>query len=219
VIHLDFSETCGPIPDEVRSFAGEICTASESEIRDLLSGLPARISLAIATGKRVIQQTGCTGVALAPGRAAFFYDPDRPEGSMAIIRRHLRTVLFHEFHHLTRGWLIHGGTQGSSLIDGVICEGLATAFERDFGGSRPPWGRYPENVTAWVDEVLSLPPSAPYRKWMFQHPDGRLWIGYKVGTYIADQVKRRTGLTAADLVVTDSNEVLTLAGIDPSSRC
>lgn len=213
VIQLAYNEARGPITDAVRSIVREISDVSELEVRKLLPALPQHIDLVVVSGKRVIPQTGFAGVALASGRVVFTIDPDRQEGATAIIRGHLRSVLHHEFHHLARGWVVHGGSPRASLIDAVICEGLATAFERDFAGSRPPWGNYPDDVAAWVDEILALPASATYSQWMFRHPDGRSWIGYRAGTYIADQAKQRTGLTSADLVRTPHDEVLALADI------
>ena len=50
-------------------------------------------------------------------------------------------------------------------MDGVVSEGLATVFERDFGGREAPWGKYPEGVEDWVTELLELPVSAPYNQW------------------------------------------------------
>jgi hypothetical protein len=66
------------------------------------------------------------------------------------------------------------GARRTSFMDGVVSEGLATAFERDAGGRLPPW---------------------------FQHPDGRRRIGYRAGTYIADQAIAASGSSAADLVL------------------
>jgi hypothetical protein len=97
------------------------------------------------------------------------------------------------------------------FIDGVICEGLATAFERDFGGWSPPWGEYPAQVSEWVAELLRLPATASYRAWMFQHPDGRRWVGYREGTFIADRAIEASGRSAAKLVGTPALEILQLA--------
>lgn len=123
-------------------------------------------------------------------------------------------TLFHEFHHLVRGWVMNGSVPRSAFIDGVVCEGLATAFERDAAGATPLWGDYPDDVRDWIAELLPLPASAPYVDWMFLHPDGRRWIGYRAGTFIADEAISRSGRTAADLVSTSYLEVLRLAGIE-----
>ena len=92
----------------------------------------------------------------------------------AIAETHLRPTLFHELHHMARGPL---GLD--SLIDFVITEGLATAFERDFAGAAYPWSEYPDDASDWAAELLALPSSARREDWMFRHPDGRRWIGYR----------------------------------------
>ena len=101
-------------------------------------------------------------------------------------------------------------------MDTVVSEGMATAFERDFAGTKPPWGEYPEDVESWVEELLGLTMSAygSYTKWMLQHPDGRRWIGYRAGTYIVDQAMSASGRSAADLVLVPTGEVLRLAGLN-----
>jgi uncharacterized protein YjaZ len=98
-------------------------------------------------------------------------------------------------------------------MDGVVSEGLATAFERDFGGRRPPWGDPPDEVAAWIAELRLLPASAPYHHWMFRHPDGRQWIGYRAGTWIADRAIAASGRSAAELACAPAGEVLALAGV------
>jgi hypothetical protein len=49
---------------------------------------------------------------------------------------------------------------------------------------------------------------------MFQHPDGRRWIGYRAGTYIADRAIAASSRSAAELVQTPTGEILSLAGIE-----
>jgi hypothetical protein len=99
-------------------------------------------------------------------------------------------------------------------MDGVVSEGLATAFERDAAGRRPRWGEYSQEAAGWVAELLRLPLTAPYNEWMFLHPDGRRWIGYRAGTYIADRAIAASGLSAAQLVLVPTDEILKMAGID-----
>ncbi|MGH8532580.1 MAG: hypothetical protein ACREV1_07595 [Gammaproteobacteria bacterium] len=63
---------------------------------------------------------------------------------------------------------------------------------------------------------MALPLSAPYHDWMFQHPDDRRWIGYRAGTYIADQAIAASDRSAAELVLTPTDEILKIAGVDDS---
>jgi hypothetical protein len=95
---------------------------------------------------------------------------------------------------------------------GRLLHGLATAFERDFSGSKPPHSEYPEEVEAWVSEMLALPPTAFYDHWFFQHPDGRRNIGYKAGAYVVDKAMAASGRSSADLVLASADEILELAG-------
>jgi Predicted Zn-dependent protease (DUF2268) len=202
--------------EDARAAVREVCVATEPEVRVLLPALTETIELAAQTGTFVIPETDEVGMAAAPGRVNWIVDPSRPGGVVAIARSQLRFTLFHELHHLVRGWVMNGGQPRTSFMDGVVSEGLATAFERDFGGRKSPWGEYPEDVRLWVTELLGLPASAPYHHWMFQHPDGRRWIGYRAGTYIADQAIAASGRSAAELVLTPTDEILRIAGVDES---
>lgn len=93
-------------------------------------------------------------------------------------------------------------------MDTVISEGMATAFERDFTGVAAPWGDYTDEVAEWVVELRAQPPDAPTRAWMFEHPDGRRWIGFKVGTYLVDRAMKRSGLSSAEMATLSTEEVV-----------
>jgi len=88
---------------------------------------------------------------------------------------------------------------------------MANAFERDVGGASYPWAEYPTNVAAWVAELAALPPDARSRERMVAHPDGRRWIGHRAGTYLIDQAVRTSGLSAAQLAQTSTEQVRQLA--------
>lgn len=181
--------------------------AAIAEVRRLLRGVPSHIELTVRPGTDVIPETGETGDAMPPNGLMFTVDPSRPGGVAAITESWLRPFLFHEIHHLVR----YASENPSTLVEHAITEGMATAFERDFAASAPPWGLYPGNTAEWASELLAQPGSVSQKDWMFNHPDGRRWIGYKVGTYWVDQVKAKTGKSAADLVATPASEILTLA--------
>ena len=135
------------------------------------------------------------GAAIAFNRVGWTVNPDLPGGVAAIARAQLRSTLFHELHHVARGWVMYGGAAPGSFMEGVVSEGLATVFERDFGGWEPPWGEYPEDVEEWVAELLELPPSAPYSDWMFRHPDGRRWIPWSsCNRFLTGNTSSRPGI-------------------------
>lgn len=201
------------LSDTERALAERICARVDNELRTLLPTLPDPVHVHIATGRRVIPEMGCAASAMTPRSVSFRLDPGHPGGCAVLLHQRLHPALFHECHHLVRGWVRHGGKLRHRFIEGVICEGLASAFERDAADSTPPWCRYPDNVRDWVDELLRLPMSAPYAQWMFLHPDGRKWVGYRAGVFIADRAIAASGRSAAELAETGYEEILQLADL------
>lgn len=179
------------------------------DVRANLEGLPPRLTLIVRWGKNVIPETGENGTASYPGNVAWTVDPDRDV--LATIRTQLRPSLFHELHHLARASRVPTRT----LTERVVTEGLAIAFERDFAKVNPPWAAVPPDAEAlaWTSEILRQPEGADERTWLFQHPDGRRWIGYRVGTFLADRATHATGKSSAALVFASADEILRNAGV------
>ena len=174
------------------------------DARQHLPALAPQLTLQVQSGKDVIPELGATAVAGLSNWVRWTVDPDRPEGVVKIAESHLRGALFHEFHHLVRGSTITTTT----LMDHVVTEGMASAFERDFAGVSYPWADYPDDVSKWVDELLLLPPTAKRSEWFSRHPDGRRWIGYKAGTYLVDVAMKRLSRSSAELVATPTDDIL-----------
>lgn len=190
-----------------------VCKAAEPEVREHLPMLPDKLELACQTGTIIIPETGEMGLAISTTRVGWTVDERREEGITAIARQQLRFTLFHELHHLARGWVIYRSDSPTSFMEGVVSEGLATVFEREVAGRHTPWGEYPAEVDTWVEELMALPVTAPYLPWMIQHTDGRRWIGYRAGTYIAERAIRASGTSSAGLVHTPTEEILRIAGV------
>jgi len=182
-------------------------TATVREVRQLLPSLPTPIELTVRPGADVIREIGQGGDAMPPNGVMWTVDPNRPGGVAAIAKSWLRACLYHELHHLTRAAVRHP----SSIVEHAVSEGMATAFERDFAGSAAPWGQYPDNVPEWALALASLPANSSRGHWLFSHPDGRRWIGYKVGTYRVDRAMSKTGHTSATLVTTPAAAVISMA--------
>lgn len=186
-----------------------IAEASAMQVASLLSGLPERVTIRVEAGQRVIPETGEGGSAHPPDVVYWTVDPRRGESVQAIASRRLRGTLFHEFCHLARERAVPSDHR---LIDDVVAEGLATAFERTHAGAHAPWGDYPPEVAEWVEQLAGLGPDASRDHWMFRHPDGRRWIGYKVGTYLVDVAQRQSRRPLAELVTVRTDDLLRLAG-------
>jgi uncharacterized protein YjaZ len=185
----------------------QIADSTFREGRGLLVGLPSRLTLIVRWGKDVIPETGENGAAGFPGNIAWTMDPDRD--ALAIIRGQLRPTLFHELHHLARASQI----TTRSLLDRVVTEGLATAFERDVAKVDPPWGQPPPEILEWTREILRQPDGADPTMWLIRHPDGRRWIGMRVGTFLVDRATRASGRSPAALVSAPTAEILRLANV------
>lgn len=217
MFRVTFEEPHAPFSREDRRTAEKICADTATELRFLLPALPDVVHVQISNHGRVIPQLGYGARATTVNSVSFVLNPEHAKPGALLIREHLRPALFHECHHLVRGWVLRGGRAPRRFIDGVIHEGLASAFERDAADHASPWTSYPSEVGNWVYELLALPVNAPYVDWMFFHPDGRRWTGYRAGAFIADRAIAASGFSAAELVKTSSEEILALAGISSPS--
>jgi uncharacterized protein YjaZ len=186
----------------------QIADTTFRDVRTKLDGLPPRLTLIVRWGKDVIPETGENGAAAFPGNIGWTLDPDRD--ALVTIRSQLRPTLVHELHHLARKSRIPSLT----LVDRVVDEGLATAFERDVASVDPPWGKAPPEIMDWTREILRQPPDAEQERWLIRHSDGRRWIGMRVGTFLVDRACRAAGKTPAELVFTPSAEIVRLADIE-----
>lgn len=190
-----------------RSAIEDVAVGAARDVRELLRGLPAQLRITVQAGARVIPETGETAEVGLPGAVYWTVDPTHDGGVIAVAKAQLRATLFHEFYHLVRETTFTPVT----IVDHAINEGLATAFERDLGGAAPPWGAYPNDVAGWAKELLALPGDAPRDRWMFRHSDGRRWVGFKVGTYLADRAVRASGLSLAQLATVPTDDIIAWA--------
>lgn len=190
-----------------RRAIGQIAQSAALDVRQFLPTLPGQLRLTVQAGSQVIPETGETGGIGLPGAVYWTVDPTHPGGVIGIANAQLRATLFHEWYHLVRE--AHVATE--SLVERSVNEGLATAFERDFGGQAAPWGAYPVDIERWTEEFLALPPDASVRDWMNRHPDGRRWIGYKVGTSLADRAQQASGLSLAQLATVPTEQIISWA--------
>jgi hypothetical protein len=177
------------------------------DARRHLPALPGHLRITVQAGSKVIPETGETGGTGLPGAVYWTVDPAHPGGVVAVVNAQLRATLLHEWYHLVR----EATLPANSLVDRAVSEGLATSFERDVGGGAVPWGDYPAEADAWTAEFLALPTDAPVRHWMHRHPDGRRWIGYKVGTRLADRARRASGLSLTELATVRTDRIVAWA--------
>ena len=195
-----------------RALVTKILNESEPNVRKLLPSLANRLNVTVYPTQNVIPETGETGRTPNKSYIQWAVDPWDERGIEAIIRKELRKTFYHEANHAARmqkvAW--HG-----TIIADAIFEGLGTAFERDYAKSLSPWGDYDEAaIASWTDELLALNSKLENRQqWFFDHPDGRRWIAYKVGTYVVDQAIKHSDETSATMVNLPAGEILKLAKV------
>lgn len=196
----------------------KIAIRSEKEVRKLLPNLPKDIKLTIMLIDRKIDGvggvTGRTNRHNPKGDVIIQLSTMYLGGIKAAAKRGLRAVIYHEFHHLSRGWAIMDNKFGQGIDIAAANEGLAVVFsevytkvaERD---NQPPKAK---EADKWVKEVLMLPKNANYGKWMFRHSDGRIAVGYRSGNYLIRKAMKNSGKTVLELSKLSPKEIYKLAG-------
>lgn len=190
----------------------ETADAALRDARVALPMLPERLSLVVHFGTSVIPETGETATTVPPAEVVWTVDPARDV--LVVVRTQLRASLFHELHHLARA----SSVRTRSLMDHVVTEGMATAFERDYAKVDPPWGKPPPEAMEWARELFRQPEDASTEEWLIRHPDGRRWIGMRVGTFLVDRACKASGRSPASLVSASTEEVLRLADVGSPLR-
>lgn len=183
-----------------------------ADARRVLPGLPGTLVLKVRAGGNVIPETGEASSALSPNVIWWDVDP-RHQGSVrATAERELRASLFHAFHHLVRNNAGHR----RGFREGIVGEGMAIAFERDFAKVTRPWGQYSAVDEGRVAEILAMPDDAVWGAWLKADRRGRRWAGQRAGTLIVDRAASATRLSPAQMVTMPTEDVIASAGLGPN---
>jgi hypothetical protein len=176
-----------------------------ADARRLLPTLPPHLVVRVTPATNVKTETGETTEEAPPNVVYWRVNPRHSGGVVAVAKRRLRSALLHEWHHLARD----AAVPRTSVLDRVVAEGLATAFEHDHGNVVTERATYPPDAKAWVADLSRLPPSVSLEQWLMRHPDRRRWL--KAGTFIADEASRASGRSPASLAAVPTAEVMSLA--------
>jgi hypothetical protein len=133
---------------EERIVVEGIVRQSESEVRTLLPSLPAEIVVTVVIIDRDVDIVGgVTGRASAPGEVQIELSSIYPGGILAAAESALSSSVFHELHHLYRGWTIQENRFGPGIVIAAVNEGLADVFTETYTGIYfEEASGYPENV-------------------------------------------------------------------------
>ncbi|MBO0329824.1 DUF2268 domain-containing putative Zn-dependent protease [[Muricauda] lutisoli] len=214
---IAFTDEGGKFTPSQKELVREVVLESEKEIRALLPTLPDSINVSLEIVDWDLDLVGgVTGrtETNAPPVVLIQISDKYPGGVTQATQTALKHTIFHEFHHLSRGWAIQDNKYGPGISIAAINEGLAVVFSEDYTGESMEADTPPEATIAeqWVEEIRSLPLNANYQHWMFQHPDGRLAVGYRTGNYLIRKAMAQSGKDVLELSELTPNEIYQLAG-------
>lgn len=209
IILLDSSDwaqvrTNGLGRDEIKTHI----THATEEVAKLIE-LPEHLNVIIRPHNwlNIIPETGDGGQTIDTELVSVTFDPNVPYGK-ALLLKSLRESVFHELNHVYR-WMTSDFDE--HILNSAVFEGLATVFETDYAGAAPPWSQYEdEPVEDWLHE-LATKTNADYNDYFFVHPDGRKWIGYKVGTWLVREATKNSGKNVIELSRTSWREIINIA--------
>jgi hypothetical protein len=215
-VDVAFQEDSLKFTEPQKVFIREVISNSEEEVRKLLPKLPDSIKviveavdwdLDIVNG--VTGRTETNSPPLVPLQISHHYKG----GVIDSVYQGIKSTIFHEFHHLSRGWAIQDNKFSYGIPNAMVNEGLAVAFTEIYTGNVEDVFSYTDEADDWVKEILALPLDANYSDWvMGVHPDGRTYIGYRTGNYLIRKAMKLSGKNILELSELMPDEIIKLAG-------
>ena len=215
-VSVVFQEDSLIFTESQKVFISKVISKSEDEVRKLLPNLPDSIKVIVENVDWNLDiVNGVTG------RTETNYPPlvlvqisnNYKGGVIDSLYQGIKTTIFHEFHHLSRGWAIQDNKFSYGIPNAMVNEGLAVAFTEIYTGNINDVNSYSKEADSWVKEILALPLDADYaQSVMGEHPDGRTYIGYRTGNFLARQAMKKSGKSILELSNLMPNEIIKLAG-------
>ncbi len=215
-VDIVFQEDTVKFTEQQKEFILEAIINSEKEVRNLLPNLPDSIKVIVEN-----VDWNLDIVSGVTGRTETNYPPlvliqisNKYQGGVIdSVSLGIKSTIFHELHHLSRGWAIKDNKFGPGISNAMANEGLAVAFTEIYTGNISNVNSYTDEADNWVKEILSLPLDASYAQWvMGEHPDGRTYIGYRTGNFLVRRAMNNSGKSILELSNLMPNEIIKLAG-------
>jgi len=216
-IKVHFDESGDGLTKNEKKEIQQIIDSHGKESAVILKKLPDSVIIEVQIIDRDLQTvdgvSGWTTEHLPTGKIVALISEVYPGGALQAAKEGMKTFIFHEFHHLTRGWSIHQNEFAQGIDNAVINEGLAVVFAEDYTGIRHEANAYSDEAEQWVEEILQLPKDANYNHWVSgKHPDGRTYIGYRAGNYVIREAMQKSGKSILELSNLSPAEIYELAG-------
>ncbi len=215
-VDVVFQEDSLKFTEPQKVFIREVISNSEKEVRALLPKLPDSIKVIVeAVDWNLDIVSGVTGRTETnnPPLVLVQISHNYKGGVIDSVYQGIKSTIFHEFHHLSRGWAIQDNKFSYGIPNAMVNEGLAVAFTEVYTGNINEVNAYTDEAANWVKEILALPLDASYSDWvMGEHPDGRTYIGYRTGNFLVRKAMIESRKTILELSELMPNEIIKLAG-------
>ena len=211
-----FQEDSLKFTEPQKVFILEVIRNSEEEVRNLLPNLPDSIKVIVENVDWNLNiVNGVTGRTETnhPPLVLVQISNNYQGGVIDSVYQGIKSTIFHELHHLSRGWAIQDNKFSYGIPNAMVNEGLAVAFTEIYTGNINEVNAYTDEADNWVKEILALPLDASYSDWvMGEHPDGRTYIGYRTGNFMVRRAMNNSGQSILELSNLMPNEIIKLAG-------
>lgn len=215
-VDVVFQEDSLTFTESQKVFIREVISNTEEEVRNLLPDLPDSIQVIVENVDWNLDiVNGVTGRTETnhPPLVLVQISNNYQGGVIDSVYQGIKSTIFHEFHHLSRGWAIQDNKFSYGIPNAMVNEGLAVAFTEIYTGNINEVNSYTEEADLWVKEILDLPLNASYSDWvMGEHPDGRTYIGYRTGNFLIRRAMNNSGKSILELSNLMPDEIIKLAG-------
>ena len=215
-VDVVFQEDSLKFTEPQKNFIREVISSSEEEVRNLLPKLPDSIKVIVAAVDWDLDiVSGVTGrtETNSPPLVLVQISHNYQAGVIDSVYQGIKSTIFHELHHLSRGWAIQDNKFSYGIPNAMVNEGLAVAFTEIYTGNINEVNAYTNKADNWVKEILALPLDASYSDWvMGEHPDGRTYIGYRTGNFLVRRAMNNSGKNILEISNLMPDEIIKLAG-------
>lgn len=218
IVNMDvvFQEDSLKFTESQKIFISKVISKSEEEVRKLLPNLPDSIKVIVENVDWNLDiVSGVTGRTETnnPPLVLVQISNNYKGGVIDSVYQGIKSTIFHELHHLSRGWAIQDNKFSYGIPNAMVNEGLAVVFTEVYTGNINEVNAYTDEADNWVKEILALPLDASYSDWvMGEHPDGRTYIGYRTGNFLIRRAMNNSGKSILELSELMPNEIIKLAG-------
>lgn len=131
----------------------------------------------------------------------------------------LKSAVYHEIHHIGRGYIFLSKRK-ISLLDTLFSEGLAIVFEMEQLPKRVPvYAKYTNSfIKKWILHIRKenlFGTDFSHDEWFWGKRGKPYRLGYKLGTYLVNQIKKNySHLTTDKIVKKNAKTLLKLSKVD-----